>query len=204
LRLKGDLFGYDGNPARIPVGTDGHVLTADSAQALGVKWAATAGSAMTKIGTATVAGAAATTLTLSGLDLSAYKAFHVDVQLDNATASNSNISLYFNADTTATNYDRQVFSAANTTLAGALANDGIIATLFASETLTGRMWIHNDRDSKPRTEGIFNRNSPASVSLAMCAHAWTSATNITGITLSAAVASSLAIGSTFTVYGIAA
>lgn len=43
LTTKGDLYGYDTGDARIPVGTDGHVLTADSAQALGVKWAAAAG-----------------------------------------------------------------------------------------------------------------------------------------------------------------
>jgi len=40
LTTKGDLHGYDTGQARIPVGTNTHVLTADSAQALGVKWAA--------------------------------------------------------------------------------------------------------------------------------------------------------------------
>lgn len=39
LTTKGDVYGYSTTNARIPVGTDGQVLTADSAQALGVKWA---------------------------------------------------------------------------------------------------------------------------------------------------------------------
>ena len=40
LTTKGDLFGFDTADARIPVGTNGHILTADSTQSLGVKWAA--------------------------------------------------------------------------------------------------------------------------------------------------------------------
>lgn len=43
VTTKGDLFGYDTGVARIPVGTNGQVLTADSTQALGVKWAAAGG-----------------------------------------------------------------------------------------------------------------------------------------------------------------
>ena len=43
LTTKGDLFGFDTADARIPVGTNGHILTADSTQSLGVKWAAPAG-----------------------------------------------------------------------------------------------------------------------------------------------------------------
>lgn len=39
LTTKGDLFGHSTVDARIPVGTDGQVLTADSTQALGVKYA---------------------------------------------------------------------------------------------------------------------------------------------------------------------
>jgi len=42
LTTKGDLFGFDTADARIPVGTNGHILTADSTQSLGLKWAAPA------------------------------------------------------------------------------------------------------------------------------------------------------------------
>jgi len=40
LTTKGDILGYDTDDARIPVGADDYVLTADSSQSLGVKWAA--------------------------------------------------------------------------------------------------------------------------------------------------------------------
>ena len=43
LTTKGDLFGYSTADARIPVGANGTVLTADSAETLGVKWATPAG-----------------------------------------------------------------------------------------------------------------------------------------------------------------
>lgn len=38
LTTKGDLFGYSTVNARVPIGTNGQVLTADSTQALGLKW----------------------------------------------------------------------------------------------------------------------------------------------------------------------
>jgi hypothetical protein len=43
LTTKGDVWGYSTTDARIPVGADGTILTADSNEALGVKWAAAAG-----------------------------------------------------------------------------------------------------------------------------------------------------------------
>lgn len=39
LTTKGDLYGFSTLDARIPVGTNAYVLTADSGQSLGVKWA---------------------------------------------------------------------------------------------------------------------------------------------------------------------
>lgn len=44
LTTKGDLWGYSTVDARVPVGTDGQVLTADSGQALGVSWQTAAAS----------------------------------------------------------------------------------------------------------------------------------------------------------------
>lgn len=57
LTMKGDVWGYDSADARIPVGTDDYVLTADSAEALGVKWAPApaSGSGNSDIVTGTVA-----------------------------------------------------------------------------------------------------------------------------------------------------
>ncbi len=48
LTTKGDLFGFSTVDARIPIGTNGQRLTADSAQALGLKWETpTGGSGLT-------------------------------------------------------------------------------------------------------------------------------------------------------------
>src|SRR5207302_146808 len=41
LTNKGDLFGFSTANARVPVGSDGQVLTADSAQPTGLRWATT-------------------------------------------------------------------------------------------------------------------------------------------------------------------
>jgi len=43
LTTKGDLYGFSTSDARIPIGANNTVLTADSSEALGLKWAAPAG-----------------------------------------------------------------------------------------------------------------------------------------------------------------
>jgi len=45
LTTKGDIHGYSTSNTRIPIGDDDQVLTADSAQALGLKWSTPGGGA---------------------------------------------------------------------------------------------------------------------------------------------------------------
>jgi hypothetical protein len=60
LTTKGDLIAATGasTPARLGVGTNDHVLTADSTAATGMKWAAVSGGGITLISTTTLSGAA--------------------------------------------------------------------------------------------------------------------------------------------------
>jgi hypothetical protein len=69
LTTKGDLFGYNTGNARVPIGTNGQVLTADSTQALGLKWATAggAGSNFTLLNSGGTALTGAGTITVSGI-----------------------------------------------------------------------------------------------------------------------------------------
>jgi hypothetical protein len=63
LTTKGDLYGFSTVDARVPIGANGTVLTADSAETLGLKWAAAASGApasATSSGTATSSTTSAT------------------------------------------------------------------------------------------------------------------------------------------------
>tara|TARA_R100000501_G_C2562067_1_gene72309 strand:+ start:52 stop:633 length:582 start_codon:yes stop_codon:yes gene_type:complete len=64
LTTKGDIHGYSTSNTRIPVGVNDTVLTADSTEALGVKWASVSGS---WVSTAT-----------SNLDMDTYNIFDID------------------------------------------------------------------------------------------------------------------------------
>lgn len=68
LTTKGDLYGYSTVDARIPVGTNGQVLTADSTQALGVKWATNTPGSGASTALDNLASVAINTALLPGVD----------------------------------------------------------------------------------------------------------------------------------------
>ena len=69
LTTKGDLFGFDTADARIPVGTNGHILTADSTQSLGLKWAAPAAAVINLTGSSAFISTIESTSSSSYTDL---------------------------------------------------------------------------------------------------------------------------------------
>jgi hypothetical protein len=64
LTTKGDLYTFSTTDARLAVGANDTVLTADSSEATGLKWAAASSGGMTLISTTTLSGAS-TTITVA-------------------------------------------------------------------------------------------------------------------------------------------
>jgi hypothetical protein len=103
LTTKGDLFGFDTADARIPIGTNGHILTADSTQSLGLKWAAPSSGALTLITSTTISSA--TSKSIDNCFTSTYQNYKIFIATS-AAASTAIVSLRLRASSTdaTTNY----------------------------------------------------------------------------------------------------
>jgi hypothetical protein len=102
LTTKGDLFTFSTVDARLGVGANGTVLTADSAETTGLKWAAAAGGSLTmsSISSGSLSGAGSQ-LSITSLDT--YDSIWVFVKGVDSTGT-SNMGLRINSNTGSTNY----------------------------------------------------------------------------------------------------
>ena len=93
VTTKGDIIVRNGTDnIRLAVGTNNQVLTADSAQASGVKWAAIpAAGGMTLLGTLTTTSG--TSQTLSGLDLTSYSMLVIELFEVSSTSTSGNFTI---------------------------------------------------------------------------------------------------------------
>jgi hypothetical protein len=96
LTTKGDVWGYSTTDARVPVGTNGQVLTADSAQALGIKWASASSGALTKI-TSNLAFSGSTSVSVNNCFTSTYTDYLIIFSNVASTISNTAFEMRFRA-----------------------------------------------------------------------------------------------------------
>jgi hypothetical protein len=107
LTTKGDVYTYSTTDARLAVGANDTVLTADSSTATGVKWAAVAGGGMTQLATGSLSG---TSTSITSIP-SGYR----DLQLviGNMVSTAGNFDFTFNSDTSA-NYGFNILKGGTT------------------------------------------------------------------------------------------
>lgn len=204
---QGDLLFRDASGwARLGAGTAGQVLQTGGAGA-NPSWAASGAGALTFVGRTTVAGAAASTITVGSLDLDTDGRYLVIYNVRNNTNTAANISLFYNADTTATNYNRQSLTADGATVSSGRVNNGQVGGMSGNAASTGsgdsigELLILKNQSGRPMAMSHHGRSGVSHVLVQMWTHQWnTAGTNVTGITLSSDVANSFAIGSVLEVW----
>ena len=98
LTTKGDLYGYSTADARVAVGTNGQVLTADSTAATGVAWATPSAGGMTLISTTTLTGAS---ITLSSIPQT-YIDLYIVIRNFRPSTDGQRLGMRYNGVTSAT------------------------------------------------------------------------------------------------------
>lgn len=202
LTTKGDLFGYDSAAARIPIGSNNQVLTADSTQALGLKWATPASGGMTLLGGS--AGNLASQSSVSiNVTANTYIQLFAIVTAYSATATP--IRMRFNSDS-GTNYA----SFSQLGLSGGGGSSASGGAQAAQFTLTSNMtnstadlWkgmvtISNNDNFNPVYSGFFSRWT-ASGDMAYTAGYWNSS-SITSVQI--LTTSGTFSGGSFLLYGV--
>lgn len=153
LTTKGDLYTYSTTDARLGVGTNGQVLTADSTAATGIKWATAAGGSMTLLSTTTLSGS---TTTVSSISQS-YKNLYIEINGMSISAFAATINFLTNSTATVI-YVQQAASATGVnyySTAGTLGNGQNYANLSTNNKANWTIFDYTDASN--RKPSFFNQ-----------------------------------------------
>jgi len=156
LTTKGDLYTFASSDTRIGVGANNTVLTADSAEATGLKWATPAsGGGMTLLATHTLSGS---TSTISGISGS-----YTDLVLictNGVNSANAGAKIYLNGNTTSTDYYTAQINFISPSLDGGYSNnpDAMQVSTGSSYNDSTYFYIHIPRYAQTENKLVMLRN----------------------------------------------
>lgn len=148
-----------------------------------------------------VTGAAVTSIDFTGLEIILHKSYRIELELINATASNSSINMFINGDTTLTNYYNEMIQANHATLASARYNSPECVGIAANSRAQADIVLSRDYAGYISARSITGNNFGSSVLTEFHTISKTATvTNIWQLTFAASVASSIGIGSKIRIY----
>jgi hypothetical protein len=147
LTTKGDIWGYSTSDARIPVGANDTVLTADSTQSLGVKWATPSSGGMTLI-SETVANANSS---ISFSSLGSYKQLFLMWSGIYHSTTGSSFGIRLNNSSTASTYEGAGIAASG----GSAYNTGFLESYFGPSQFAPFGYNNTSQTLRFANQGTF-------------------------------------------------
>ena len=206
LTTKGDLFTFTTVDARLAIGANDTVLTADSAQATGMKWAAPSPSGMTSIASGSIANSA------TGFSLTSIVGTYNNLQLvirNSYSGADINSRIRINNDSTSIYSQMQNFGISSTASAATATGTNFLLDNYNSSKAAStsiyviNFWDYAGNGFKCGTVTGFHQDRTTGTYEIM--------TESFGIQLTAAInridfitgsASTFAAGGTYTLYGV--
>lgn len=189
-RISGSL---DGTAADVPYDNTASGLIAKDAQAAIDELASTGGgSGMSYVGGVSLA-APATELTLNGLGLSSDACYFIVFKLNIVLATSGQVRLFYNGDTTTTNYYSHRLVANNTTISAIRLNTAELAATDQAEHMVVIGHIVPDDEGRARGSFRINRRGTA-LMMESRDHLWNTTNNPTSLTFGHTVANALGAG----------
>jgi len=144
-----------------------------------------------------------TTATLDNLDLDRDKAYMLVVSIHNPTTLAPYYYLFFNEDTTLTNYYTQIIYAAATALSASRTNNPYFALASAGQDVFAFVKIIRTPDGYPRWQSNIQYNNPPSINIIHYYGARNVVENVTRIDITSSEANGIGAGSRIMLFRVA-
>ena len=186
LTTKGDVYGFSTVDARIPIGANNTVLTADSTQSLGLKWAAVSSGALTYVGGASFSASSA--VNVNDVFSATYANYIITSNFTASAGGSARFRLRVSGsdDTNATYAGQYLFLYGSTVDCSRAATGTYfdLGGVTGSDTNTFTMQIARPFDSV-KTQAIYDHAFGTGVNIQRAAHGFNfnATTSFTGFTI---------------------